>query len=205
MPNWYFKINFLRSQIATLKHYLINNCMKNDLVINIDNINECIYFIRGHKVMLDRDLAMLYGIKTKALKQAVKRNIERFPHDFMFELSKEELENWRSQFVTSNLKTKMGLRRKPYAFTEHGVAMLSSVLRSKQSTKINIQIIRVFIKLRHILSEHKNLSKKIEELQSFVLKNSHQNDKEFRKVWNVIKKLMTPPDNQTKIGFNLGQ
>ncbi len=185
---------------------LISIYMKKDQSLCISNINQIenfIYIIRNHRVMLDKDLAMLYGVKTKALKQSVKRNIERFPLDFMFELSKEELKNWRSQIVTSNSKIKMGIRRKPYVFTEQGVAMLSSVLRSKQAVKVNIEIMRAFVKLRHILSEHKNLAKKIEELQSFMLKNSQKNDQEFRKVWNAIKKLMTPESDNRKIGFKL--
>ena len=105
--------------------------------IPIERIENAIYYIRSHKVILDRDLAALYGVETKVLKQAVKRNLDRFPTDFMFELSKEEFENWRSQFVTSK-SDKMGLRHPPMAFTEQGVAMLSSVLRSKRAVPVNI-------------------------------------------------------------------
>ncbi len=95
---------------------------KRELTVNIENIGSYIYFIRSHKVMLDRDLAMLYEVETRVLTQAVRRNIDRFPDDFMFQLTKEELKNWKSQFVTSNLTIKMGLRKRPYVFTEHGVA-----------------------------------------------------------------------------------
>ncbi len=102
----------------------------NNPLLPPERIENCIHFIRGHKVILDRDLATLYDVETKKLVQAVKRNIERFPEDFMFQLSKAELENWRSQFVTSNPSARKGLRYAPYAFTEQGVAMLSSVLRS---------------------------------------------------------------------------
>lgn len=105
-------------------------------------IEKSIFLIRGQKVMLDRDLANLYGVKTKALKQAVRRNIKRFPEDFMFVLSKDEFQNWRSQFVTSN-RVRMGLRYPPMAFTEQGVAMLSSVLNSERAVEVNIAIMRV--------------------------------------------------------------
>ena len=161
--------------------------------------------------MLDGDLSMLYGVETRTLIQAVKRNIERFPDDFMFQLTKEEFENWKSQFVTSNSlrsqfvisKGRGGRRYLPYAFTDYGVAMLSSVLKSPQAVKINIEIMRAFTKLRHMLSTHKKLSKEMEELKSFMLKHSHKNDQEFKKIWNMLKKLMTPAENQRKIGFNL--
>ena len=114
-------------------------------------IQSKIYEIRGQKVMLDRDLAEMYGVQTKVLNQAVKRNIERFPEDFMFQLTSEETNNWRSQFVTSN-SIKMGLRRNPYAFTELGVAMLSSILSSKLAIQININIMRAFVAVRQIIA-----------------------------------------------------
>ena len=116
-------------------------------IISIENITGLIYLIRGKKVMLDRDLAQLYDVETKVFKQAVRRNIERFPEDFMFELSKSEFINWRSQFVTSS-RDKMGLRYSPMVFTEQGVAMLSGVLRSKTAIHVNIQIMRAFTKMR---------------------------------------------------------
>jgi len=116
-------------------------------IIPIQNIINKIYLFRDVKVMIDRDLAALYGIETKTLKQTVRRNIERFPDDFMFELNKTEFENWRSQFVTSNAD-KMGLRYAPMVFTEHGVLMLSSVLKSEKAIQVNIQIMRTFSKLR---------------------------------------------------------
>jgi hypothetical protein len=111
-------------------------------IVLVEQIERAILLIRGQKVMLDRDLAGLYGVETKQLKQAVKRNIERFPDDFMFQLTREELENWRSQFVTSKAD-KMGLRYPPMAFTEQGVAMLSSVLRSKRAVQVKIDKTRV--------------------------------------------------------------
>ncbi len=115
-----------------------------------------IYLIRGQKVMLDRDLAELYEVETKRLKEAVRRNPERFPVDFMFEMNKEEFENWRTQFATSNFD-KMGLRHAPFCFTEQGVAMLSSVLNSPKAVQINIQIIRIFTKLRQMLMDNTEL------------------------------------------------
>jgi hypothetical protein len=116
-------------------------------LVPADQIETAILLLRGQKVMLDRDLAVLYGVETKVLKQAVRRNIERFPPDFMFELTKGEFENWRSQFVTSR-GDRMGLRYAPMAFTEQGVAMLSSVLRSRRAVQVNIEIMRAFVRLR---------------------------------------------------------
>ncbi len=151
---------------------------------------------RGEKVILDRDLAKLYGVENRVLGQAVKRNIRRFPEDFMFQLSKEEFDNWKSHFVTSNLGDKMGLRKRPYAFTEHGVAMLSSVLRSDQAIEVNIAIMRAFTKLRRILSGNKELAVKLEELEA-------KYDNQFRVVFDAIRKLMAPipQKDSRKIGF----
>ena len=114
-------------------------------------IQQKIFVIRGEQVILDRDLAQLYGIETKVLNQAVKRNIKRFPEDFMFQLTNEETQNWRSQFVTSN-SIKMGLRRNPYAFTEQGVAMLSGVLNSDVAIEVNIAIMRTFVAVRRLVA-----------------------------------------------------
>ena len=136
-----------------------------ELIINENNIKDKIYNIRNQQVMLDRDLAELYGVETKVLNQAVKRNEARFPNDFMFQLSKEEFENWRSQFVTSN-SIKMGVRRNPYAFTELGVAMLSSVLNSKTAIQINMGIMRAFVAVRQMVALPK--TDKLTELQNEV-------------------------------------
>lgn len=130
----------------------------------LSKIEDMIYIIRGQKVMLDSDLAELYGVETRILKRAVRRNLSRFPDDFMFELTKKELENWRSQFGIPN--SKMGLRIPPFAFTEQGVAMLSSVLRSEQAIQVNISIMRIFTKLRSFLLLEKELQSKINELES---------------------------------------
>jgi hypothetical protein len=134
-------------------------------MVQDDLVMSQIYFIRGQKVMLDRDLAKLYGVETKQLKRQVNRNIERFPEDFMFELSNTEFENWRSQFGTSNLADKMGLRYSPYAFTEQGIAMLSSVLNSKQAIAVNIQIIRIFTRIRQMLMDNTELRLEIEKIK----------------------------------------
>jgi flagellar capping protein FliD len=165
-------------------------------LISIELIASKIYLIRGIKVMLDRDLAELYGVETKALKQAVRRNIDRFPADFMFEMTKSEFENWRSQIVTSK-SDKMGLRYKPMAFTEQGVAMLSSVLRSKRAIHVNIQIMRAFTQLRKMLSTHKDLKRKIESMEK-------KYDEQFQIVFEAIKQLLSEEDKpKKKIGFTV--
>ena len=146
--------------------------------------------------MLDRDLAFLYGVETKVLKQAVRRNITRFPDDFMFELTKEEFENWRSQFVTSN-RDRMGLRYRPMAFTEQGVAMLSSVLNSDRAIQVNVLIMRAFTRLRQMLSTHEELKRKIEAME-------RKYDRQFRVVFEAIKQLIDTKDKpQRKIGFEV--
>jgi len=123
-----------------------------------------IYLIRGQKVMLDRDLAELYEVETKQLKRAVRRNMDRFPEDFMFELSKEELTEWRHQFGTSNSEI-MGLRVSPFAFTEHGVIMLASVLNSDRAIKVNLQIVRIFISMREIMISNKEILYRLERME----------------------------------------
>lgn len=137
--------------------------------MEIEVIQNKIYEIRGQKVMIDRDLAEMYGVQTKALNQAVKRNIERFPEDFMFQLTTEETQNWKSQIVTTN-SIKMGLRRNPYAFTELGVAMLSSVLTSKIAIQVNIGIMRAFVAVRQYLLSANNPTQEIEDLKQRVKK-----------------------------------
>ncbi len=163
-----------------------------------------IFLIRGKKVMLDRHLAELYGVQTKVFNQAVQRNILRFPDDdFMFQLTKEELDNWRSQIVTSN-KDKMGLRRRPYVFTEQGVAMLSGVLNSDRAIMVNIQIIKAFVKMRKVLllaNTDIDIREKIARLE----KEYEKHDQEIKAVFNFINKLFGPmedqPEKPKKIGF----
>ncbi len=160
-----------------------------------ETIEGKILFIRGKKVLLDRDLAVLYCVQTKVLKQTVRRNAKRFPDDFMFELTTQEFENWKSQFVTSNSTDKMGLRYKPMAFTEQGVAMLSSVLNSERAIQVNIQIIRTFTKLREMLATHKDLQKKIVAMEG-------KYNKQFKIVFDAIKQLLEPPEKpKKKIGY----
>lgn len=160
----------------------------------MERITSKICLIRGQKVMLDRSLAELYGVKTKVLKQAVKRNIGRFPKDFMFELTKLEFDNLRSQIVTSSWG---GTRYSPMAFTEQGVAMLSSVLNSDTAIKVNIQIIRAFTQLRQMLLTHKDLKKKIETMEK-------KYDQQFQIVFEAIKQLLEADAKpRKKIGFTV--
>ena len=164
-----------------------------------ERIVDKIYLIREQKVMLDRDLAELYGVETKRLKEAVKRNLFRFPEDFMFELTKEEFENWRSQFATSN-SDKMGLRYSPMVFTEHGVLMLSSVLNSKQAISVNIQIMRIFTRIRQMLSDSQSMKMEIEEIK----KKLQNQDKNIELVFNYLDELITKQEDTThrkRIGF----
>ncbi|MDD4178525.1 MAG: ORF6N domain-containing protein [Candidatus Margulisbacteria bacterium] len=157
-----------------------------------ERIESAIYLIRGQKVILDDDISRLYNVKTKALIQAVKRNIERFPADFMIRLTQAEYKILRSQFVTSNWG---GRRHLPYAFTEQGVAMLSSVLNSKRAVQVNIQIMRIFARLRQLLSTHKDILRKIEAMES-------KYDQQFKVVFDAIKALIEPPEKPKKrIGF----
>lgn len=143
-----------------------------------------IYVMRGVKVMLDRDLAELYGVETKYLKRQVKRNAIRFPEDFMFELTDQEFNEWRRQFVTSN-EDKMGLRHAPYAFTEDGVAQLSTVLGSERAIKVNIQIIRLFGKMRKMVLAHKDVLMKLEQLE----RNDIQQDRNIQLIFEYLKQL----------------
>lgn len=131
-------------------------------------IRQNIYLVRGQKVMLDADLAGLYGVETRVLKQAIRRNRDRFPSDFMFELTRKEMEIWRSHFVTSNPSRKMSMRHPPFAFTENGVAMLSGVLKSKRAIRVNIAIMRTFTQLRQLVSNNKELAERVERLEGQV-------------------------------------
>ncbi len=156
--------------------------MEDDLVFTEEKIINKIYLIRGKKVMIDSDLAELYGVETRVLNQSVKRNIKRFPEDFMFELTIEEFDNLKSQFVISSWG---GRRKLPLAFTEQGVAMLSSVLNSDRAIAVNIQIIRVFTKMREILETHKEILKKLDELQ----KKEVEQDEKIMLIFEYIKQL----------------
>ncbi len=160
----------------------------------IERIHEKIYLLRGRKILLDRDLAVLYGVETRTLKQAVRRNIDRFPDDFMFVLSKEEFRQWKSQSVISK-GDRMGLRHPPMAFTEQGVAMLSGVLKSERAIKVNIAIMRAFVQMRAMLSSHKQLRNKLEELEA-------KYDEQFSLVFEAIRQLLEENDKpKRRIGF----
>jgi len=168
--------------------------MKN--IIPLEKIEQKIYLIRRHKVMLDKDLARLYGVPTKRLNEQVKRNRRRFPDDFMFQLNKQEYNDLKSQNATSRWG---GTRKLPYVFTEQGVAMLSSVLHSDRAIQVNIVIVRTFVKLRRILSTHKELAQKLKELERKIAKH----DEDIQAVFYAIKQLMTPPEKpKRKIGFH---
>jgi hypothetical protein len=158
-----------------------------------DRIERPILLIRGHRVMLSTHLAALYGVEPRALVQAVKRNRERFPADFMFQLTREELGVLKSQIVISSWG---GLRRAtPYAFTEQGVAMLSSVLRSERAVQVNVAIMRAFVKLRELLATHKDLARKLDALE-------RKYDAQFKVVFDAIRQLMEPPKaTRARIGF----
>jgi phage regulator Rha-like protein len=160
-----------------------------------------IFIIRDQKIMLDRDLAEIYGVETKVLKQAVKRNIERFPEDFMFVMTKSELEDWRSQFVTSN-SDRMGLRHLPYCFTEQGVTMLSCILNSQRAIELNIKIIRVFTKMREAITGSLALKIELEELKKQIEGHGESIANILRYLDELIEKESKPKPIK-KIGFKL--
>ncbi len=168
---------------------------KEPIAIPSERIINRIFLIKGRKVMIDRDLAELYEVETRTLNQAVRRNINRFPLDFMFQLNKQETSIWKSQIVMSTADKK-GLRRNPLVFTEQGVAMLSSVLNSNRAIQVNIQIIRTFTKLRELLSTNKQLREKIENME-------RKYDKKLREVFETLKSLLMQEEKPKKeIGFN---
>ena len=170
---------------------------KEKSLVPVERIERMIFVMRGQKVMLDSDLAGLYGVTTGNLNKAVGRNIERFPEDFMFQLSKSEENSLRFHF--GSLKKGQHVKYLPYAFTEQGVAMLSSVLRSKKAVQVNIAIMRAFVKLRQILSTHKELAHKLEQLEGKMEKH----DGEICAIFEAIRQLMTPPETpKRRIGFH---
>lgn len=174
---------------------------KNNLMLTLpipqETIERRIYVARGIKVMIDDDLARLYQVETKVLIQSVKRNINRFPQDFMFQLTIEEVNSLRSQFVTS--KGQGGRRYLPYVFSEQGVAMLSSVLRSPRAIAVNIAIMRAFVKLREIMATHKDLAKKIEDLE----RKQKDQQLDISVIFKIIKRMLEKPPEEPKmqIGF----
>jgi hypothetical protein len=168
-------------------------------LIPVEIIEKKILLIRGEKVMLDADLAELYGVETFNLNKAVKRNTDRFPEDFMFQLSKEEAVSLRFQIGMSKGTGRGGRRYLPYVFTEQGVAMLSSVLNSKRAVQVNIEIMRTFVKLRKMIASNKELAKRLDELEG-------EYDAQFKVVFDAIRELMTPPEpKRRRIGFKRKQ
>ena len=169
-------------------------------LVPVEVIVRKILFLRGEKVLLDRDLAELYGVETRVLKQAVRRNIKRFPEDFMFELTEDENRALRSQNVT--LKRGQHSKYLPFAFTEQGVAMLSSVLSSERAIEVNIAIMRAFVQLRKMIASNEDLAKKLKELERVIEKH----DKDIGLIFEAIRELMTPPEKPPKkIGFEVSE
>lgn len=168
---------------------------KSRVVLPVGIIQNKIYLIRGQKVMLDRDLAELYGVLTKNLNKAVKRNKERFPEEFCFTVTKEEFQNLKFQFGTSSWG---GMRYLPFVFTEHGVLMLSSVLNSSRAIQVNIQIMRVFVKLKEMMTSHKDLARKIEDIERQFQGRFNEQDKKIALVFNAIKELLSDKEEAKK-------
>jgi ORF6N domain len=173
----------------------MQNPLKKTSITPHEKIEQRIFLLRGHKIMLSQHLAQLYGVPVKVLNQAVQRNLDRFPLDFMFKLDAQEVAHLRSQIVTSNIG-RGGRRYAPYAFTEQGVAMLSSVLRSKRAISVNVEIMRAFVRLRQLLATHADLARKLEGLEK-------KYDAQFKAVFDAIRELMKPPlPERREIGFH---
>lgn len=171
--------------------------MKNNSIVRVQRIEQLIFMIRDHKVMLDTDLAELYGVETRLLKQAVRRNIKRFPDDFMFELTKEENKSLRSQNVI--LKRGQHSKYMPFAFTEQGVAMLSTVLKNERAIEVNIEIMRAFVRICEMLGAHRELAGKLKELEHRI----KDHDEQIQTIFEAIQQLLTPPEKPRKpIGFH---
>ena len=168
-----------------------------------------IQIVRGFKIIIDADLAELYGVETRVLNQAVRRNLERFPADFTFQLNAEEFDHWRSQVVMSNPGAKMGLRRSPYAFTEHGALMAATVLNSPRAVDMSLYVVRAFVQLREVLATHKDLATKLATLERQMQALSRKHDTlaqntrlQLKQVFDALRELMTPPDPPKRpIGF----
>jgi hypothetical protein len=170
-----------------------------EVPVSVDRIEKSIFVIRGQKVMLDRDLAELYGVPTKVLKQAVKRNIDRFPLDFMFVLTRQQVTDLRSQIVTSSSPKWGGARYEPMAFTEQGVAMLSSVLRTKRAVQVNIEIMRAFVRIREMIASHRDFRQKLSELEK---KYAREGKKRVLVVWRDMTNLDPVKDQEEGAGLD---
>ena len=169
--------------------------MSKKITIPDEVIINKIYVIRGQKVMLDRDLAELYNVETRRLKEQVRRNVNRFPEEFMFELTKEELEEWRTEYASSN-RDVMGIRIAPFVFTEHGILMLSSVLSSEKAVQMNIQIIKTFVQLRKLANNYEEIMNKVQQIES-------QTNEQFSEIYQVLQNLLSKPEEKprTKVGY----
>ena len=176
--------------------------MSKTIVVSEETIINKIYLVRGYKVMLDRDLAAMYGVETRVLNQAIKRNEKRFPGDFMFQMTSEELSDWKSQNVISN-KEKMGLRKPPNVFTEQGVAMLSSVLNSETAIEVNIQIIRTFTRIRQVLSEHTELRQEVEKIKKKLDNQDKNMEMVFLYLDELLEKKDQPQPERKSIGYKI--
>jgi regulator of replication initiation timing len=176
--------------------------MSKTIIVSEEIIINKIYLVRGHKVMLDRDLAEMYGVETRVLNQAIKRNEKRFPADFMFQMTSEELSDWKSQNVISN-KEKMGLRKPPNVFTEQGVAMLSSVLNSETAIEVNIQIIRTFTRIRQMSSEHTELRLEVEKIKKKLDNQDKNMEVVFQYLDELLEKKDQPKPERKSIGYKI--
>ncbi|MDB5146198.1 MAG: DNA-binding protein [Mucilaginibacter sp.] len=174
--------------------------MSKSIIITEETVINKIYLIRDKKVMIDRDLAEMYGVETRILNQAVKRNEKRFPDDFMFQLTIQELEDWKSQNVMSN-KEKMGLRKLPNVFTEQGIAMLSSVLNSETAIDVNIQIIRIFTRIRKMLTDHTELRLEIESIRKKVDNHDKNIELVFQYLDELLEQKEKPNPPRKRIGY----
>ena len=177
--------------------------------IPVERIERAILFLRGHKVMLDSDLAALYGVETRVLVQAVKRNLERFPKDFMFQINNQEVAALKSQSVISNPPGRGGRRSAPYSFTEHGALMAATVLNSPRAVEMSLYVVRAFVRMREVLATHKELAKKLEALEKKTEALALKHDAlatttraQFKEVIEALRALMTPPEPKKRsIGF----
>lgn len=173
-------------------------------IIPFERIENVIYIIRDHRIILDQDLAKLYGVSTGNFNKAINRNQKRFPEDFAFKLTKKEWDFLIFQIGISK-KGRGGRRKLPMVFTEHGVAMAANLLKSNRAIIISVEIVRAFIRMRQVLASHKEITKELSDLKNFILKHSNSNNREFKRIWNTIDKLASPKNKeQRQIGFNLG-
>jgi hypothetical protein len=171
-------------------------------LVPLERIDRCIYEMRGQRVMLDTDLAEFYGVPTKVFNQAIKRNLARFPSDFMFQLDQTEYELLRSQIVTSK-PVQGGRRYLPYAFTEHGAIMAASVLNSGRAVQMSVLVVRAFVRLRQILVDHRDLARRIEALERQFIQKTAEHEAHIHKIYEILHELMSPPEppKKARIGF----